>query len=320
MKKRLTTCFIAYFLIFTVCFTDFQTNAFFPPQDSIKGSSKPFTVLWLADPQYYASYYPATYDFLGNWFVKKYKRNSFGYVIVSGDIVNSADCTKQWEIASRNFKKLDAANVPYGVVAGNHDIIVNNSIDYSMFGNYFSASRYKDKPWYGGSMDNNRNHYDLMTFGGHDFIFLYLGYGTEATTKSVSWSNKVLKEFSQRNAILILHEYMDTDGKLTKSGLSVFNRIISQNDNLLLVLCGHYHGAQRNIKTIYKSDGSIRKVLEILSDYQNAPHGGDGYLRYLEFYPDSGILRVFSYSPYIKRYNFFGAGCDSFIENLELID
>ena len=38
--------------------------------------------------------------------------------------------TTQWVVADRNLKKLDEAGVPYGVLAGNHDVIIDG-VDYS---------------------------------------------------------------------------------------------------------------------------------------------------------------------------------------------
>ncbi len=286
-------------------------------KDSCK--EKPFTMVWLSDPQYYAANYPQIYDCLGNWFVKKYKRNSFGYLIVSGDIVDNASCVNQWEVASRNFKKLDDANVPYGVLAGNHDVRMHG-LNYSVFKSYFGASRYIDKPWYGGNMDDNRNHYDLISFSSHKFVILYLGFGSETSLETTTWANSVLEKYPDRNAILVLHEYLDEDGEMTEKARIVSDSIVIKNDNVFMVLCGHNHGAYKKVRMICNSDGTTRKVLEILSDYQNAPNGGNGFLRFLKFCPRSGTLKVSLYSPYTKKDNCFGEDIDNFTETIELID
>lgn len=286
-------------------------------QDEVKNADKPFSMVWFTDSQYYAKSFPTIYDFLGDWFVNEYKKGAFGYVINTGDIVDVASDANQWEVASRNFKKLDDAKVPYGIVAGNHDAIIIG-IDYSMFSKYFGTFRYEGKSWYGGNMDNNRNHYDLVSFGCHEFIILYLGYGTETTKETIHWSNDVLRKYSERTAILAVHEYLEDTAELTKMAKNIFDNIVVKNDNVMIVLCGHNHGAARNIKTVTNSDGSTRKVIEILSDYQNAPNGGDGYLRYLNFDPAAGTLNVVTYSPYKNKYNFFNESDDSFTEMIQI--
>lgn len=281
-------------------------------------ADRSFTLVWFTDPQYYASSFPHIYDFLGDWLVSEYKKGSYGYAINTGDLVNNASDKSQWNIADRNFKKLDDSNVPYGVLAGNHDVSIHG-LNYSKFMKYFGTGRYKNKPWYGGSSDNNRNHYDLITLGRHDFIILYLGYDTRLPNKTAAWSNRVLEAYPGRTAIVAMHDYLTVDSELTEMAEAVLENIIKKNDNVKLVLCGHYHGVSRNIRTVRNKDGSSRKVLEILCDYQNAPKGGNGFLRLLTFHPSSNTLCVTTYSPYIHQYNFFDKRADTFTEKMELI-
>ncbi|WP_242855744.1 metallophosphoesterase [Ruminiclostridium josui] len=152
MKKRLLMGFFTIYLLILLSFNCFHVDAsLFSGKTKGSYNERPFTMVWLSDPQYYAESYPQIYDCLGNWFVKNYKRNSFGYLIVSGDIVNNASHVNQWEVASRNFHKLDNENVPYGVLAGNHDVMMNG-LNYSVFKSYFGTSRYINKSWYGGGM------------------------------------------------------------------------------------------------------------------------------------------------------------------------
>jgi LPXTG-motif cell wall-anchored protein len=205
-------------------------------------------------------------------------------------------------------------------LSGNHDVIIDG-LDYSYYHQYVGVDRYKDNPWFGGHMDNNRNHYDLMSFGGHDFIFLYLGFGTEDTEETIAWANEVLKQHSDRNAILAMHAYLEGNATLSKMAQNVFDRVVKPNDNVLMTVSGHYHGANRRVSTVTNSDGSPRKVLEMLADYQEGPEGGEGYVRYLTFDPAAGKLDVVTYSPYKDDYNFFDEGdVDTFTEDIQLKD
>ncbi|RXT02362.1 lamin tail domain-containing protein [Ammoniphilus sp. CFH 90114] len=276
-------------------------------QDEVKQANEPFTLLWVSDTQYYAESYPDVFDTLGDWMVDEYNQGKFEYVIHTGDLVNRANIESQWEVADRNMKKLDDAGVPYGVLAGNHDVITNG-LDYTMYGKYFGSSRFSSKPWYGGEMDNNRNHYDLISFGGHDFIMLYLGFGTEDTQETINWANEVLKKHADRMAIIGMHAYLENNATLSKMAQNVFDQIVEPNENVRMVLCGHYHGANRKVKTLTNKDGSTRQVVEMLADYQEGPNGGDGYVRLLQFDPVSGLLDVDTYSPYKDDYNYFDEG------------
>lgn len=289
-------------------------------QDEVKNANDPFTILWATDTQYYAESYHYIWDGLGDWIVEDYNRGSFDYVIHSGDIVNVADSDEQWMVADRNLKKWDEAGVPYGVLAGNHDSIIDG-IDYSYYHKWVGEDRYKNNPWYGGSMDNNRNHYDLMSFGGHDFIVVYLGFGLEDTPETIAWANEALQKHSDRNAILVMHAYLEYSATLSKMSQNVFDQIVTPNENVKMVMGGHYHGVATRVSELPNKDGSTRKVLEMLADYQGGPNGGDGYVRYLTFNPSTETVDVVTYSPILDDYNFFDEeGVDTFTADYQLMD
>ncbi|MCM3768714.1 lamin tail domain-containing protein [Neobacillus niacini] len=289
-------------------------------QDEVKNANDPFTMLWFTDTQYYAETYHYIFDGLGDWIVDEYQKGTFKYAIHSGDIVNIANDDAQWAVADRNLKKLDEAGVPYGVLAGNHDSIIDG-IDYSYYYKWVGEERYKHNPWYGGSMDNNRNHYDLMSFGGHDFVIVYLGFGLEDTPETIAWANEVLQKHSDRNAILVMHAYLEYSATLSKMSQNVFDQIIVPNENVKMVMGGHYHGVATRVSEIPNQDGSTRKVLEMLSDYQGGPNGGDGYVRLLTFNPADETVSIQTYSPILDDMNFFDEpGVDSFTADYQLID
>lgn len=289
-------------------------------QDEVKNANAPFNMLWFTDTQYYAETYHSIFDGLGDWIVDEYSKGTFEYVIHSGDIVNVANDEAQWAVADRNLKKLDDAGVPYGVLAGNHDSIIDG-IDYTYYHKWVGEQRYSNNPWYGGSMDNNRNHYDLMSFGGHDFVVVYLGFGLEDTPETIAWANEVLQKHSDRNAILVMHAYLEYSATLSKMSQNVFDQIIKPNENVKMVMGGHYHGVATRVSEIPNQDGSTRKVLEMLADYQGGPNGGDGYVRLLTFNPVDETVSIQTYSPILDDMNFFDEpGVDSFTADYQLTD
>ena len=70
-----------------------------------------------------------------------------GYVAHTGDLVASSQDTKQWEIAKQAMDELYP--IPYGVLAGNHDVGQNN--DYSNYSAYFGEKEFDKYPYYGGN-------------------------------------------------------------------------------------------------------------------------------------------------------------------------
>lgn len=302
------------------------------------------TVVWMTDTQYYSNFSDLrpVYELMLNYSVDLFKQNKAGYLIHTGDIVDtfspSEKAMEEWKFANEVHEILDDAKMPYGVLAGNHDTN-NTPADYSYYRRYFGKSRFADNNWYGGNLDNNACHYDLITVAGNDLLFLYLGFGIEADDKTVAWANAVCKAYPNRTVILCTHSYLNTDGNyvLNPSDKNSYNHsraveimeyIIKPNNNVAAVFCGHVHGAMRVCREL--DDG--RFVWEILSDYQYAETGkepchvangvttdGEGYLRLVTF-GENGYMKQTTYSPLHDDYNYFPEAQDTFEITLNSVE
>ncbi len=298
------------------------------------------TMIWSTDPQHYTKfedlheYYYTVYQYAA----KQYVAGNAGYVLTTGDLVDdvpaSSKSAHQWDVASQAMSYVEAVGMPNGLVSGNHDVNTFNSLDfstpstadYSKFAATFPASRYENERWYGGSLNNNTSHYDLITIGNVDFIVMFLGYGVEATDETIVWANDVLKTYSHRTAIIATHEYLDAlNADYANRGQLIFNKIVDPNPNVKMVLCGHDDGSV--CRETVASDGRV--VYEILADYQfveaedpsfyanehwigKVPSCcGDGYIRLLTV--EGETLSSITYSPVTGRYNPYGD-----IENISI--
>ncbi|WP_394120503.1 S-layer homology domain-containing protein [Planococcus donghaensis] len=288
-----------------------------------------FSMVWFTDTQYYAQDYSEVWTSMTDWMIDEFKKGSYEYAMHTGDLVNEVLDESQWKVAEKNLDRMDEANIPYGVLAGNHDVVIdklNKTYDYSIFKRYAGVDRFEDKPWFGEAMnDENQNHYDLFSFGDHDFIFLYLGFGRDGSAETVAWANKVLKQHSDRNAIVGMHENINSLAQYVTAEARVVNReIVEPNENVKMVLSGHHHGANYRVKQVTNEDGSEREVLEVLANHQgNTPKDrGQGYLKMLTFDPTDETLDFVSYSPFLKDYDFdqFEQAKESFTANFDLAD
>lgn len=285
---------------------------------------------WVSDFQYLAkvdtkftdlaSYYSKATDYMA----KEYSDKKVSYVFNTGDIVdnppeNGKNAENEWIHASEAWDAIDKVGLPYGTGAGNHD--VGSSIDnnvYTYYSKYFGAGRNSTSNYYGGSLNNNESHYDLITIGDYDFIVLYLGYGKEVTEESISFANKVLKKFAHRNAIVATHAYLDNGGSYDPSTRAerIFNQIVKPNENVKMVFCGHTDGSEVMEKTI-----GDRKIYELLSCYQfvetqtddtpiaqtkHVTNGykcnGEGWMKELFF--ENGTMKAHTYSPILNQNEF----------------
>ncbi|MGV2686429.1 hypothetical protein GNF82_19250, partial [Clostridium perfringens] len=135
---------------------------------------------------------------------------------------------------------LEDANLPHGVLAGNHDV-GSYDWDYTTYSQYFGEERYKNQPYYGGSYKDNRGHYDLVSVEGNDFIMMYMGWGVE--DEDIKWMNEVLAAYPDRTAFLNFHDYMLANGTRSGIGNKLYKEVVVPNPNVVAVLSGHYTGA-----------------------------------------------------------------------------
>ncbi|AFC32872.1 hypothetical protein PM3016_6236 [Paenibacillus mucilaginosus 3016] len=268
-----------------------------------------FSFAWISDTQYYSKSYPHIYTNMTQWLVDQQAKQKIQYTIHTGDIVDGMD-EYQYINADRSMKILDDAGMPYGVLAGNHDVHYA-AADYSMYGKYFGRHRFENRSYYGGELDNNRDHYDLISSGGNDFVILYFGWVIDQ--QSIDWANQVLKKYSDRNAIVALHEYINPEGNYSGQGKEIYEKVVVPNDNVFMVLSGHIIGVSHNVKTI-----GDRQVLEMLADYQGLEQGGLGYLRLLKFDTEHGLLHVNTFSSYLNDYNYYEDSKEEFTIPIKL--
>ncbi|MCQ6274753.1 lamin tail domain-containing protein [Bacillus sp. V3B] len=300
---------------------DSKINVLVQDEIPVSPDDYDYTFVWMSDTQYYSESFPYVFDRQTQWIVENAQAMKMKYVFHTGDLVNVSDKEEQWKNASQFMKTLDGANIPYGVLAGNHDVDHKTS-DYTQFYRFFGEDRYKDRPYYSGSYKNNRGHYDLISANGNDYIMVYMGWGVD--DESIAWINQVLAEHPDRKAILSFHEYLLSTGTRHPLGDKIYNEVVVPNKNVIMVLAGHYHEAQTLIDLIDDNgDGTPdRKVYQMLANYQAGPEGGQGYMRLLHFDQDQNRIIVNTYSPYLNDYNYYDPdkypNKDEFVINLNL--
>jgi len=293
------------------------------------------TIGWISDTQYETSFADLNYLYIDdmNYFVKQYQNGTLAYVVHTGDladdtVTSDAQGYAEFKVASDIQKILDDAGVPNGVVTGNHD--VKHTVgEYKFFYSQFGAARYQDFDWYGGNIKNNSSHYDLITVGGYDFIFVYLGCYDFADEMTIGWVNEVLAKYAARNAVICTHEYISPDGTFVSENSNlIWDRMVVPNANVKMILCGHEPGACNQWREV---EGTDRKVYEMLADYQFAElqnsvahkiNGyscdGEGFVRMLKINED-GYMDVTTYSPTFDDVNYFPQYLDEFGVQLDLI-
>lgn len=256
-----------------------------------------FTLAWETDTQFYSEEFPQRQRDIHDYLLRNRTSMNIQYLFHTGDIVDEYYEPHQFANADTAYSVLDQENYPYGVLAGNHDVLdAQKAMDYSEYSRYFGLHRFQTKPWFGGDHKNNRGHFDLISAGGHDFLMLFMGWGAE--DEEIAWMNRVLADYPERTAIVALHQYIDPAGKLAETPQRIKDEVIAANNNVRMVLSGHHHGAM--VTRDYFGD---RTVVNVLFDPQDLPEGGQSFLRLMHFDNYGGVVTSRTYSPYLKKYN-----------------
>lgn len=262
-----------------------------------------FTLAWESDTQYYNESYPQRQIDVHDYFLRQRDPMNIQYMFHTGDIVDEYDKPIQWERANTAYTMLDRAGLPYGVLGGNHDVGQYDEKGFPVYTQNFGDWRFAKNPWFGGSHKNNRGHYDLVSAGTHDFLMVYMSWS--AKDAEIAWMNQVLARYPERVAIIALHEFLDTEGKLAALPQRIKDEVIAKNRNVRLVLSGHHHGAMKN-QHFFDDDGdgvAERVVTNVLFDPQGLPEGGQSFLRLMHFDNYNGKMISRTYSPYLKKFD-----------------
>ncbi len=257
-----------------------------------------FTLVGLPDSQSYTAYEfggtPAMFNAQTQWVKENRLAENIAFVSHSGDVVDT-DNETQWNLANTALSILDVgASVPYGIAIGNHDATSGSS---ALYNTYFGVSRFAGRSYYGGHYgEDNDNNYELFSAGGMDFLVIHLEY--DPAIGAIQWADGILRDNPSKRAIVTSHSLIGKGNPASFSsiGQTIYDEL-RDNPNLFMMLCGHVNGAGRRTDTY---NGSI--VHTLLADYQSDAGGGNGYLRIMEFSPQTDEIFVKTYSPYLDQW------------------
>lgn len=312
-----------------------------------------FTVVLLPDTQNYscnvtsADYPDGTAEIYAaqtQWIVENEQSMDIRFVCHIGDIVENGPDAAQWQVADYAMGILDDAGIPYGTCLGNHDNHYGYGVSPDMDPNatdyiaYFGPTRFVGKVWYMGCSPTQRSNYQIIEVEDRRLLFLNLSIDTPQ--RELDWAQQVLDQNRDKLVILSTHRYIydfrimegrygdgvlgiDTfeetdlaDGKYDPETIwpeQLFHTFVKTNPNIFLVLCGHCDGQYHQIS---ENDKGL-PLIEALTDYQDGPNGGNGWLRILEFDLDGGTIAFSTYSPTLGRERTI---IDDFMDTLLIIN
>jgi len=250
------------------------------------------------------------------WLAENADARKLAFVTHTGDLIqNWVDpgqteerARREYEVASRLQGVLDANGIANSVLPGNHDN--KRGVSNDLFNEYFGPERYRDRPWFGGSLtaDDNSANWSSFAAGGARFVMISLPYAYGE--REVAWAQDVVAAHRDANVVISTHEHLmpatatdeaerSTTSRWVSHGDLLWERVVAPNRNVVLVLSGHFHGLGA---IITENAGGIpgHTVLEALADYQEfrTPTGerATGFQRLLQVDLAAGMLAVDTFS------------------------
>ena len=187
---------------------------------------------------------------------------------------------------------------------------------------------FRDKPWYVDHYGGGANSAQVFAAGGYEF--LHIAIEMQPPDEVLGWVRGVLARHPGKPAIVTTHDYLSTAGERRpnpivdlerldperhNSAEELWQKLLSQEDPIFLVLCGHQHGQSRRVDLNVHG----HEVHQLLADYQSrgqaardggagpgrmgrTPGLGDGWYRLMRFDLGGPVakLRVTTYSSHYR--------------------
>ena len=285
-----------------------------------------FTIAVLPDTQYYCDCRLKLSAKWGNGDLRRYffaqtewvrdnqERLNIAFLVHEGDIVQ-ADAPEEWAIAKEAMSILDG-KVRYCMCLGNHDmgyqkadnkygfnIAVNRT---TLFNQYFPREKFAKRQEFGGTFDPDRHDNSWYHFEEAGLKFLIVALEYLPRDEVLDWANRIVAEHPDHRAIVLTHAYLKKNKTRTtgrrklkgNNGEQMWQKFVSKHKNVFMVLCGHFSG-----EAVLTSTGDHgNPVHQILSDYQEMNNGGESWLRYMVFKPESNKISIHTYNPALDKF------------------
>ena len=226
--------------------------------EAARDDGKTASFLWITDLQD-CSYHPGEYASVAEWCEKLAEENDAALLVGTGDYVGKWYSDRQWT-EFRAFLDIINSTLPGLYIAGNHDYRLLTG-DFSAFLDHV----YGDEDCSGEEYyENGRGRYVIVKAGGLNWLFIGMSYSCGATERE--WINGVLEQYPEFPAVLLFHNYLESDGRFTAPGKRVYEDVITTHKNVRLVLCGHNHGTR--VRTDWPDGPDGRFVQSVMYNFQ----------------------------------------------------
>ncbi|WP_176141287.1 LamG-like jellyroll fold domain-containing protein [Agreia bicolorata] len=284
--------------------------------DAPAGTNSSFLLPVLPDTQFYSRYsasqfYPKygtnPFEVQTKWIVDHKNELNIPFVVQVGDVVDQQGVSGEWDAAAKAMKNLTDGGVPYSVLPGNHDVSdMNARSSEAISGNYrarfgadaMAAQSAKTGSTLLGTFQDGLSSAYLFEAEGHQWISLAIAWN--ASDDTFGWAQGILDQHPKVPVVLSSHAIINIAEDQTSPtswwwGDVLWDQLIRKNDQIILTVNGHFHGATQQTRT----NDFGHPVHQILTDYQMAADGGNGVMTLFEFDLTGQKIDVDTVSPWI---------------------
>ena len=209
------------------------------------------------------------------------KAGKLDAVVSTGNVVDAFDNEEAWASAKDSLSGLKKQ---FFGIAGTKDVN-GDEMNYDAYlaaGLNGSTTTFEDgSVWY-------------RRFSDKKVLVVGIGYQKIAETdeekereeKWLSFVNDAIASRSGDHVILLVNDYMDAAGELTAFGKFIEEKIVKDNDNVCMILCGNADGAIHKEMTYGE-----RNVAVVMFNYAADEENGLGVIRAITFDPQSKTVK-----------------------------
>jgi len=259
---------------------------------------------------------------ISDWILNNKEKENIVGVMGLGDITNN-NTAAQWTSAANGFESLKG-QIPFVFVSGNHDIEFKNPSpdnprDVTNFNNAFPYADWE--PYMSGFYEEGKidnMYYLLEDVNGVNYMMLGLEF--QPRDAVLEWASDVVEQYSDYKVIVATHgyqsysyttkentyissnSYADVVGTDTNTGSQMWDKFVSQHENIQAVLCGHVYHEDIHYTTNTGVNGNT--VTEIVANAQTTDilMRMSGTVLIMRVSEDGTKANLNYYSPYHNHY------------------
>lgn len=261
-----------------------------------------YTLAVIPDPQIMTHWRQQSLPSI-NKYITSYNRknpNKVAMTICVGDNADGynkdfPDLTLDWQFAGikKVYSELHNAGIRWMTTPGNHDYDDDCAAkrDLSYYNKYFSYDEISQYEYFEEAYQENQTQNAAYKFEVSGVKYLAISIEFGADDNVLKWANEIVAKYPDRRVIVVTHAYIGADGEIidkdninsptkyawnshieVNSPTDIYEKFISQHENIFMVFSGHVPTDDIFIKTSEGKHGN--KIMQFLIDAQGALGGG----------------------------------------------